>query len=195
VFLGLVALNLFKIKRPALYIILGLLLWYFIFNSGVHATIAGVLLAFTIPLRRIESLEEALHDVVHFIIMPLFALANTAIILPGDFSSVFTSPIHHGILTGLFLGKPIGIVSFCFLAVKLKLASLPAGMQWKQLIGTSIVAGIGFTMSIFIATLAFQEEEYQLIAKIAIIAASVLAGVVGFVYLRLIGVKKESVIA
>lgn len=193
--LGLLTLNLFKIKLPALYVLLGLLLWYFVFNSGVHATIAGVLLAFTIPLRKIAALEATLHGVVHFIIMPLFALANTAIALPAHFASVFSSPIHQGIFTGLFLGKPVGIVSFCFLAVKLKLASLPEGMRWKQLIGTGLVAGIGFTMSIFIATLAFKEEEYQLIAKIAIIGASALAGLVGFIYMRLVDVKKKTATA
>ena len=179
----LILLNLFKVKRYSVYFIFGIILWYIIFNSGVHATIAGVLLALTIPLHKIERLEHALHDPVNFMIMPLFALANTAIVLPSDFSSIFSSDVHHGILTGLVLGKPLGIFLFGLLAIKLGLASLPTGMGYKQLWGTGMIAGIGFTMSIFIATLAFSSEETQTISKVAIITASILAGLAGYLYL------------
>lgn len=189
VFLLLIIMNLMKVKRHYPYLFAGILLWYMVFNSGVHATIAGVLLAFTIPLYKIESLEHALHDPVNFIILPLFALANTAITLPGDFSSISSSVVSYGIILGLVVGKPLGIYLFSLLAVRLKLAALPHGMKTKQLLGMGIVAGIGFTMSIFMATLAFPDEQTQLIAKVAIIAASLVAGSIGYVYLSAAGTK------
>lgn len=180
-------LNLLKYKRYYIYMILGLLLWYFIYNSGVHATIAGVLLAFTIPLHKIEALEHSLHDPVNFIILPIFALANTAIILPDSYGHIFTSVVHHGIFTGLVLGKPLGIFLFSWLAVKFGIASLPRGMRWKEVAGMGMVAGIGFTISIFMSTLAFKIPEIQVISKVAIIGASVTAGVLGYISLRLLG--------
>lgn len=189
IMIALIAMNLLKVKRYYPYFILGLLLWYFVFNSGVHATIAGVLLAFTIPLHKIEELEHALHDPVNFIILPLFALANTAIVLPVEFGSIYTSVVHHGITMGLVLGKPLGIYLFSMAAVHLKIAFLPTGMKRPQLLGMGLIAGIGFTMSIFMATLAFTDAVTQLVAKVAIIGASVLAGVLGFVFLRLISIK------
>lgn len=184
IFTSLLFMNMRKVRYYSLYFILGIAMWYFIFNSGIHATLAGVLLAFTLPLHKIEALEHVLHDPVNFVILPLFALANTAIILPADFLSVFTSPINYGIFTGLFLGKPIGIVMFSFIAVRTGLATLPQRMRWKHLLGLGFIAGIGFTMSIFIATLAFASAEAQTIAKMAIILASLFAGIAGYVYLR-----------
>lgn len=185
-------MNLLKVRQYAIYFVLGLLLWYCVFNSGVHATIAGVLLAFTIPLHKAEQLEHALHDPVNFIIMPLFALANTAILLPDSFSFIFQSAVHHGILMGLVFGKPIGIFVFALLSVRLGFASLPDGMTWKQLWGTGMIAGIGFTMSIFIATLAFDLPGIQLIAKVAIITASLISGIAGFLYLYLLNKPKAT---
>ncbi|HTM65407.1 MAG TPA: Na+/H+ antiporter NhaA [Flavipsychrobacter sp.] len=185
-------MNLLKVRQYAIYLVLGLLLWYCVFNSGVHATIAGVLLAFTIPLHKAEQLEHALHDPVNFIIMPLFALANTAILLPDSFSFIFQSAVHHGILMGLVFGKPIGIFVFALLSVRLGFASLPDGMTWKQLWGTGMIAGIGFTMSIFIATLAFDLPGIQLIAKVAIITASLISGIAGFLYLYLLNKPKAT---
>ena len=182
----LIALNLLKVKRNYLFFILGILLWYFIFNSGVHATIAGVLLAFTIPLRKINHLIHQLHDPVSFLVLPIFALANTAIALPADVAQVFTTTLHHGIFTGLVLGKPLGIFLFSFLAVKLKVGALPTGLLWRHVIGMGMVAGIGFTISIFIATLALTGAEAQTTAKIAIIGASVISGLLGFLYLKLV---------
>lgn len=181
----LLVMNRMKVSSLWLYFILGAGLWYFIFNSGVHATIAGVLLAFTIPVRKIDNLEHALHDPVSFIILPLFALANTAIALPDDFSVVYSSNVHHGIFMGLVLGKPLGIFLMCFLAVKLRVAALPKLMTWNHIIGMGLLAGIGFTMSIFIATLAFDTEQQQVISKVAIIGASAVAAVAGFLYLYL----------
>ncbi len=178
-------LNLLKIKRYFIYMLLGIFLWYFFYNSGVHATIAGVLLAFTIPLHKIEDLVHGLHDPVNFVILPIFALANTAIILPDTYGHIFTSPVHHGIVTGLVLGKPLGIALFSWLAVKFGIAALPGNMRWKEVIGMGMVAGIGFTISIFMSTLAFKIPEIQTTAKVATIVASLAAGIAGFVYLRI----------
>ncbi|RYD58682.1 MAG: Na+/H+ antiporter NhaA [Sphingobacteriales bacterium] len=177
-------MNVAKVRYYFFYFLLGIPLWYFVFNSGIHATIAGVLLALTIPMPKIEKLEHALHDPVNFIILPLFALANTAIILPHDFSFIFTSPIHYGVLMGLVLGKPIGIFLFGLASVKLRLADLQQGMGLMQLWGVGMIGGIGFTMSIFIAMLAFDAPDMQLIAKVAIIEASLLAGVLGYLFLK-----------
>ncbi len=183
--LALLVMNLLKVRRYYLYLIPGLILWYLVFNSGVHATVAGVLLAFAIPLRRIEALEHALHDPVNFIVMPLFALANTAVVLPASSSTVFSSIIHHGIAMGLVLGKPIGIFCFSFAAVKLGWAAMPSDITWKHLWGVGMIAGVGFTMSIFMATLAFSDQDTQLIAKLAIIIASLISATLGLLYLKL----------
>jgi len=183
-------MNLFKVKRYFVFLLFGILLWYLVFNSGVHATIAGVALAFTIPLHKINALEHALHDPVNFLIMPVFALANTAIVFPDTVASVFTSPLHHGITTGLVLGKPIGIFLFSYLAVKLGFGSLPSGIGWKQFLGMGMIAGVGFTISIFIATLAFNDPGAQIIAKVSVMTASLLAAVAGFVVLS-VTAKRE----
>lgn len=186
----LIIMNLLKITRLYCYLILGIMLWYAIFNSGVHATVAGVLLAFTIPLHKIDAWAHTLHRPVNFIILPLFALANTAIVLPQDFSIILFSGLHHGIFTGLVLGKPAGILLFSFIAVKLGIGSLPEGMKFKHLLGLGMIAGIGFTMSIFITTLAFPSPEFQLTAKLSVISASFIAGLAGFTYLKLLKRRK-----
>lgn len=187
-----VLLNLMRAKRLLLYFIPGIVIWYCFLNSGIHPTIAGVLLAFCIPLSRISSLEHTLYHVVNFIIMPLFALANTAIIFPSVFGHIIYSPVTYGIMLGLILGKPIGIVLFSWLSVKLKMASLPDNTHWKQILGAGMIAGIGFTMSIFIATLAYKEEEWQVLSKLAIMAGSVIAGVSGYFYLRTFSAKNSN---
>lgn len=184
-----VVLNLLKVQKLIFYFIPGIIVWYCFLNSGVHPTIAGVLLAFCIPLSRISSLEHALYHVVNFVVMPLFALANTAIVFPSVFGHIIHSPVTFGIVLGLFLGKPLGICIFSFLSVKLKIAALPADTHWKQILGAGMIAGIGFTMSIFIATLAFKEEELQVISKIAIIAGSVISGIAGYYFLNLFSLK------
>jgi NhaA family Na+:H+ antiporter len=190
VFLVLIALNLLKVQRYTIYFLLGLVLWYLFFNSGVHATIAGVLLAFTIPLKKINSLEHALHDPVNFVILPLFALANTAIVFPDSFGFIFTSLVHHGIVTGLVIGKPVGIFLFSMLAVRLGFAELPKGMSWYHVWGMGMIAGIGFTMSIFMAMLAFELPGLQLVSKVAIIEASLIAGTAGFIFLKYLNRQK-----
>lgn len=184
IMLLLTVMNLLKVKRYFLYMIPGIVLWYCAFNSGVHATIAGVLLAFTIPLHKVEQLEHTLHDPVNFIILPLFALANTAIVLPDEYGSVFTSGAFYGIMAGLVLGKPLGIFLFSRLAVKMKIANLPRGMRWSEVLGMGVVAGIGFTISIFMSTLAFKDNNLQTTAKVAVIIASLVSGVGGYIYLR-----------
>lgn len=189
----LLMLNRFKIRRYFVYLLFGIFLWYTIYNSGVHATIAGVLLAFTIPLHKIGKLIHALHDPVNFIIMPLFALANTAILLPDNYSFIFSSVVHHGVLMGLVLGKPLGIFIFSFIAVKLGIASLPNSINWKQVWGMGMIAGVGFTISIFMSTLAFDDFKIQLIAKVTIMIASLIAAILGFIYLRLINKKNLKV--
>jgi Na+:H+ antiporter, NhaA family len=176
--------NYLKVKQTFFYIIGGIFLWYFIYNSGIHATIAGVILAFMIPSRRIHSLESELRIPVNFIILPLFALANTAIMLPTDLASAIVSPIHYGVFWGLFLGKPAGIFIATYIAVKMKLTSLPVGMTHKQVFGVGLIAGIGFTVSIFITMLAFADTESQLAAKLGVINASLCAGIAGYCFLR-----------
>lgn len=182
----LLVFNRLKVNKQWLYLTLGLLLWYCIFNSGIHATVAGVLLAFTIPLSGIAQLEHRLHLPVNFIIMPLFAFANTAILLPTDFSAVTQSTVAYGIFIGLLLGKPLGIFIFSWLAVRFQLGDLPKGISWQHIWGMGLVAGIGFTMSLFMANLAFDSVAVQTIAKVAVMAASAVAGIAGFLLLKLI---------
>jgi NhaA family Na+:H+ antiporter len=184
IFALLLVMNYFKVQHIIFYLIPGLVLWYCIFNSGIHATIAGVLLAFCIPLNKIHNLEHTLHDPVNFIIMPIFALANTAIAFPPDLFQAFSHSVSFGIIAGLVLGKPLGIFLFCLIAVKLKLASLPANTNWKQLWGVGMIAGVGFTMSIFIATLAFKAVDIQVISVMSVILASLLSGLAGFIFLK-----------
>jgi len=186
---GIITLLLFgmnkaKFKSLLAYFGLALLLWYCLFNSGLHATLAGVILALALPLRHIPVLEHRLHRPVNFIILPLFALANTAILLPTEFDNALRSPITYGILLGLVLGKPLGITLISFIAVKLKLATLPQGLSWKHILGMGLLAGIGFTMSIFIAMLAFDDNTAQTTAKLAVIVASLLSGLLGFIFLK-----------
>lgn len=195
VFALLLALNYFKVKSLWFYLVPGIFLWYFIHHSGIHATIAGVLLAFTIPTGKLnsplEKLEHALTVPVNYLIMPIFALANTNISFQKEMINGLASPLGLGIILGLFAGKTLGVSLFSWLAVKTKLANLPSGANWKHVIGVGMLAGIGFTMSIFIALLSFNDVADISEAKFAILCASVFAGVAGFVYLKGIGKGKE----
>jgi len=196
IFALLLALNYFKVKSLWFYLVPGIFLWYFVHHSGIHATIAGVLLAFTIPTNDtaiespLEKLEHALTIPVNYLIMPIFALANTNITFQKEMVNGLASPVGLGIIVGLFVGKTIGVSFFSWLAVKIKLAKLPSGAKWKHVIGVGMLAGIGFTMSIFIALLSFNDAEHISEAKFAILCASVLAGVAGFAYLKGIGKAK-----
>jgi NhaA family Na+:H+ antiporter len=178
-----IGLNLLKAKNLVFYFIPGVILWYCIYNSGIHATISGVIMAFCMPLNSLEKVEHKLHIPVNFIIMPLFALGNTAVLLPSSFGNVFTSTISFGIILGLVIGKPLGIFTFSWIATKLKLASLPSQTNFKQLAGIGMLGGIGFTMSIFTSTLAYQNDALQIISKVSIICASVTSSIIGYNYL------------
>ena len=190
VFTLLLAINYFKATSLWFYLIPGLFLWYFVHHSGIHATIAGVLLAFTIPTNDtaiespLEKLEHFLTVPVNFLIMPIFALANTNISFQKEMISGLVSPLGFGIIVGLILGKTIGITLFSWFAVKIKLAKLPSGANWKHVVGVGMLAGIGFTMSIFISLLSFSDAFHITEAKFAILCASVIAGHIGFFYLR-----------
>lgn len=188
----LAALNYFNEKRQLFYIIPGIFLWYFMHHSGVHATIAGVLLAFTVPTNKstteispLEKMESKLHFPVNFLIMPVFALANTNITFqPGMVDGLFTT-FGYGIIFGLVLGKIVGINLFSYIFIRLKISSLPYKSNWTQMLGAGLLAGIGFTMSIFIALLSFKEHpEIQVEAKFAILVASAIAGFSGYALLR-----------
>lgn len=196
----LIILNFFKVKRHIFYLIPGVFLWYFMHHSGIHATIAGVLLAFTIPTNEsdteispLEKLEEKLHTPVNYFIMPLFALANTNIKFHnGMVDGLFTN-FGYGIILGLALGKVIGINLFSFIAIKLKLSDLPNNSKWSQMLGAGLLAGIGFTMSIFIALLSYKGElEIQDEAKFAILVASAISGFLGYFLLKAISDKHNS---
>ncbi len=188
----LIILNKLGVKNWVLYLIPGLFLWYFMHHSGIHATIAGVILAFTIPtniseteISPLEKLEQKVHIPVHFLIMPLFALANTNITFQKEIFAGFINSLSLGIIGGLFLGKVLGINLFCWLSIKLKWAELPASSGWREMIGVGFLAGIGFTMSIFVSLLAFPNEiEIQNISKICIIIASFMSGITAYILLK-----------
>lgn len=189
-------MNYFGVKNLFFYLIPGVFLWYFIHHSGIHATIAGVLLAFTIPTNEtevespLEKLEHFLTVPVNYLIMPVFALANTNITFQQEMLTGLVSPLGLGIIIGLFAGKTLGVTFFSWLAVKLKWADLPTGAGWKHILGLGMLAGIGFTMSIFIALLSFSDELHISEAKFAILTASVLSGLVGFVFLKSVKTQK-----
>jgi NhaA family Na+:H+ antiporter len=168
---------------------LAVILWYLVFNSGLHATVAGVIFAFTIPMKELVNLEHKLHVPVNFLIIPLFALANTAIVLPGNIVESLNNPLNFGILAGLVVGKPLGILLFSYLLVQLKWGSLPENVTWSQIAGIGLLAGIGFTMSIFIATLAFLDPYAQDIAKISVLLASLLSVILGSLTILLFSKK------
>ncbi|AHG21125.1 pH-dependent sodium/proton antiporter [Chania multitudinisentens RB-25] len=180
------------VGKTSLYMIVGLVLWVAILKSGVHATLAGVIVGFMIPLRAedesspSEALEHELHPWVAFLILPLFAFANAGVSLQGVSLSGLTSWLPLGIAAGLFIGKPLGIFTFSWLAVKLGIARLPEGIGFKQVFAVAVLCGIGFTMSIFIASLAFADADTALItySKLGILLGSTVAAVVGYGLLR-----------
>jgi NhaA family Na+:H+ antiporter len=235
VLLLLMAANFSGIRNLIVYSVLGIILWLAFLFSGVHATVAGVLLAFTIPassrintaqflskgkklledfdkageegpnvlsseerqgivqnledncekiMTPLQRYEHKLHPWVSFFIMPIFALANAGVIISDNFLQELTDPVSIGIIAGLFLGKQLGISTFTWLSVKLKFASLPFGVTWKQIYSAGILAGLGFTMSLFIANLAFTSEQLLTISKVGILTASLLSGLIGFIILR-----------
>ncbi len=235
----LVVANRLGIRRPVVYAVLGVALWIAVEASGVHATIAGVLLALTIPARtRIDApafladsrrtladvelqesgggeigerhaamweledlvehaqapmmrMEHALQPWVAYLIVPLFALANAGVALTADVGSIVTDPVVLGVLVGLVVGKQIGITAAAYAVVRAGYASLPEGVSWSQIYGVAWLGGIGFTMSLFVGELAFEDPETIAAAKIGILGASVIAGVVGYVLLRTMGGRRS----
>lgn len=191
----------FRVMSLVPYLFGGLLLWWLVLQSGVHATIAGVALAFAIPFTGREEdeaspshrLERFLHKPVAFIILPIFALANTGIAVGADWLENLTSPNSIGIIAGLTLGKPVGVIILCAVAVASGLCRLPADLTWREIAGAGILGGIGFTMSIFIANLAFPGDPATTNAsKLAILLASLIAGTTGFLWLRVFGKPRQT---
>ncbi len=194
---ALIALNLVGVKRLTPYLLLGVVLWFFTYRSGVHATIAGVLLALTIPIKRtpakpeatvsespLHLLEHSLIKPVSFIIVPIFGFANAGVSFSGLGVEALVAPVTLGVATGLAVGKLVGIFGAVLLLVKSGIVDLPAGASWPQMLGTTLLCGIGFTMSLFISLLAFNEVLLQNEAKIGILIGSLIAGLAGFIVLR-----------
>jgi Na+:H+ antiporter, NhaA family len=217
-------MNLLGVRKPAVYAAIGIVVWWAVLKSGVHATVAGILLAFTIPARtflekseflgqgrwlldrleaaspnsfeehsiihtlelNVQMVESPLHRIEHelqpwisFLVIPLFALANAGVDVTHNIFVAVKHPVSFGILFGLFVGKPVGIVLFSFVAARTRLGVMPEGVSWRQIFGASWLCGIGFTMSLFIAGLAFDDEGLLSVSKIAILAASLVSGICG----------------
>jgi NhaA family Na+:H+ antiporter len=193
--LVLITLNLMGVTKKSLYFFMGLVLWVSVLKSGVHATLAGVALAFTIPLNSqregmhvslLKELEHDLHFFVAFVVLPLFAFVNAGVNITEISMEQMAGPVPLGIMAGLFRGKQLGVFGFSFIAIKLKLASLPKDSNWLQLYGVSVLTGIGFTMSLFIASLAFGNVPlFHDTDKLAILIGSFTSGILGYLLLRM----------
>jgi len=197
--LGLIALNRSKTMRIMPYALIGVFVWACVLKSGVHATLAGVITALAIPLKGTDTTktsplhraEHGLHIWVAFLILPLFAFANAGVSLKGITINDVLAPIPLGIALGLFLGKQIGVFAFSWVAVKLGLAKLPTGANWCQVYGIACLTGVGFTMSLFIGTLAFDGEETLNSVRLGVLMGSIASGVLGFTLLRFFCNKSE----
>ena len=197
---ALAVLNLKGVLRSTPYMILGALLWWLVLKSGIHATLAGVVLAFTIPLRVQDQVteppllqwEHALANWVAFLIVPVFGFANAGVSFAGVSWSVLAQPIVLGIAAGLFIGKQLGVFGIVWLLVKANMVKLPEGATWMQLYGVALLCGIGFTMSLFISLLAFNDPQFQDYSKVGVFVGSLLSGVAGYIVLRLAPAKKVS---
>ncbi len=190
IYIVLLIMNRWRIYSVIPYLILGVIMWYFMLSSGIHATITGVLTAFVIPFygkgesSPLLALLDKLHTPVNFIILPIFALANTAVTISTGWHSILGDPLALGIFTGLVLGKPIGIALGSLTVVLLNVAKLPFGIEWKHIISVGFLGGIGFTMSIFITLLAFDHIETINEAKIVVLLSSLIAGIIGYILLN-----------
>ncbi|MEX2235427.1 MAG: Na+/H+ antiporter NhaA [Cyclobacteriaceae bacterium] len=190
IFAVLLILNRLKVYNLLPYLVGGSVMWYFMLSSGVHATVTGVLLAFAIPFGRGDEkspsyiLQDLLHAPVAFVILPLFALANTAILINVDSLQGLGSMVSVGIFAGLVIGKPFGVFLFSYLGTALNISSLPEDLNWGHIFGAAMLAGIGFTMSIFITLLAFDDQSLIDSSKLAVMIASLLAGIAGFLWLK-----------
>ena len=191
--------NRFKVRTQGAYILVGVIVWAAVLKSGVHATLAGFALAWFIPLKlknedghaMLPHLEHKLHNWVGFFVLPLFAFANAGVSLGGISMDTMFNPITLGIAAGLFIGKQLGIFGICWLAIKAGLAKLPEGATWAQLYGVSLLCGIGFTMSLFIGTLAFEDQplQYQTSVKVGVLFGSIISALVGALLLAKAGKK------
>ncbi len=198
IFVLLLIFNRMKVRNLIPYLIGGIAMWYFMLHSGVHATITGVLLAFAIPFGNGDEkstsfiLQHFLHKPVAFIILPIFALANTAIVFSSDIAQTLTENYSLGISLGLIIGKPLGIFLLTFIAVSIGLCKLPTDLNWKSIFGVGLLGGIGFTMSIFITLLAFDNETIINNSKLVILISSLIAGLLGFLTLKTTLKKAET---
>ncbi len=187
----LMILNKLKIKNIAIYLLGGGFMWYFMLNSGVHATITGVLLAIALPFENGNKnsisfkIQHFLHKPVAFLILPLFALANTSLVVSGDFKEIIVQEYSQGVFFGLVLGKPIGIFIVSFVAVSFGICKLPDELNWKLIFGAGILGGIGFTMSIFITLLAYDNQLIINNTKLTILISSSVAALIGYIYLKI----------
>ena len=198
----LVALNLFRVWNLALYIIIGIMMWVFVLKSGVHATLAGVALALTIPMQArdpnkpspLKRLEHDLHPWVAFFILPIFGFANAGVSIAGIGLYSFTKPVTLGIAAGLFIGKQIGIFGCIWLMIRLKLTRMPLGATWTHIYGVALLCGIGFTMSLFIGSLAWQHTNFDAAVRLGVITGSILSAFAGFMVIRF-GASERSVLS
>lgn len=192
IFGALLILNRLKVNNLIPYLIGGVFMWYFMLQSGVHATITGIMLAFALPFGKGDEtsisikLQHVLHKPVAFIILPIFALANTCVVLAPNWHLHLLDSNSLGIFVGLVIGKPLGISLFVALAVFIGICKLPEDLKWKHLFGATLLGGIGFTMSIFISLLAFTNSDYINTSKIAILLASLISALIGFCWLKVV---------
>jgi Na+:H+ antiporter, NhaA family len=179
-----------KVKFGPLQVILGFCLWFTVMQSGIEASITGVFFAFALPVDALASIEKSIHKFVNFGVLPLFALANTATLIPSNIIGSLNTPVGMGIITGLVIGKPVGIFLASRIMVALRIAQLPGNVSWKEYVGMGTLAGIGFTMSIFTTLLAFQETRIRDISKIAILTSALASVLLSFLYYKfVIGIK------
>jgi NhaA family Na+:H+ antiporter len=190
IFSLMIVFNRIRLYKTWVYLLMGCFLWFCLYRAGIHPTITGILLAFALPFGKGDErslsykLQHRLHPIVAFGVLPLFALANTAIVIPSSFIHELTSPNSMGIILGLTIGKPLGIFLFAVSGIALGLCSLPDELRRSYLLGASFLAGIGFTMSVFITLLAFDDSTTVELSKIAVIVGSTLAGIIGYIWLR-----------
>ncbi len=196
---GLVVLNLLDVRKPALYVVVGLFTWVCVLKSGVHASLAGVAVGFAMPLTRhagrslLEQVEHALKPWVSCVIVPIFAFANAGVSLAGIPLASLTAPIPLGIVAGLCVGKQLGVFLPSMAAIRLGLARLPAGASMGQLYGIAVLTGVGFTMSLFIGTLAFDDETIIALVQLAVLASSVVAAVAASIILMVAAARQTRI--
>lgn len=196
---GLFILNRIGVMKAAPYVVLGIVLWVIVLKSGVHATLAGVITAFAIPLTKpegakhslLEDLEHGLHRWVAFGILPLFAFANAGVSFQGMGLSAFTEEVKLGISLGLFVGKQVGVFLMIWLTVKLGIAPMPRGANWWQVYGVALLCGIGFTMSLFIGSLAFETQDFNAQLRLGVLTGSIASAVFGYLVLRFMPAPKQ----